>query len=55
MCVGCSRQTCYVIKQDEVIRVVPGQVVTAPYVGWLLSQRAVDRIMHTKVVDTNLK
>ena len=52
---GCSTSTTYVIKQDEIIKVTPGQIVTAPYSGWLLSQRAVERIMHTKVVDTNLK
>jgi len=55
MLVSCSTSTTYVIKQDEIIKVTPGQIVTAPYSGWLLSQRAVERIMHTKVVDTNLK
>jgi len=55
MLVSCSTNTTYVIKQDEVIKVTKGQSYIAPDNGWLLSDRAVARIMHTRVVDTNLK
>lgn len=55
MLAACSTSTTYVTKQDEIIKVTKGQSYIAPDNGWMLSDRAVARIMHTKVVDTNLK
>jgi len=53
--VGCGSTSVYVLNQDELIRVKTGQVVTSAYDGWLLSDRAVKRVMNAKVKDVNLR
>jgi len=52
---GCSRTSVYVLDQSEVIRVQEGQAITAKYKGWLLSDRAVDRVMNAKIKAVNLE
>ena len=50
--VGCSTaKKVYILDQSEVVRVKATQTYTAKFDGWLLSQRAVDRIMNTKIAD----
>jgi len=53
--VGCSYTKAYIINQSEIIRVKANQNITAEYDGWLLSDRAVDRIMDIKIKKVNLK
>ena len=52
---GCSRISVYVLDQAELIRVKKDQTVTSKYDGWLLSQRAVDRVMNAKIKAVNLE
>jgi len=54
---GCSfaRTPVYVLDQAELVRVKQGEQVTAKYDGWLLSDRAVDRVMNVKIRGVNLK
>jgi len=50
--VGCSTaKKVYILDQAEVVRVKANQTYTTKFDGWLLSQRAVDRIMNTKISD----
>ena len=53
--VGCSRISVYVLDQSELVKVKSGETITAKYDGWLLSQRAVDRVMNAKVKAVNLQ
>ena len=53
--VGCSTTSVYVLNEEELVRVKASQTVTAKYDGWLLSDRAVNRVMNAKIKDTNLK
>lgn len=53
--VGCSRTGVYVLHEKELIRVKAGETITAKFDGWVLSDRAVDRVMNTKIKATNLK
>ena len=54
--VGCARLTSvYVLNKEELIRVKKGQTVIAEYDGWLLSDRAVDRVMNAKIKAVNLQ
>ena len=51
--VSCATKTSvYVLDQAEVVKVKAGDVVTAKFDGWVFSNRAVDRVMNTKVDDT---
>jgi len=43
------------LDQAELVRVKQGEQVTAKYDGWLLSDRAVDRVMNAKIKEMNLK
>ena len=51
---GCSTTSVYVLDQKELIRVKSGETVEAKYDGWLLSDRAVDRVMNAKIAQTKL-
>ena len=53
--VGCNKTSVYVLNQKELVRVKAGQNITATYDGWLLSQRAVDRVMNAKIKAVNLE
>jgi uncharacterized protein YjcR len=52
---GCAKTSVYVLDQAELIRVKQGQAITAKYDGWLLSDRAVDRVMNAKIKAVNLE
>jgi hypothetical protein len=52
--VGCST-TVYVLNQAEIVKVKAGDNVTAKFDGWVLSNRAVDRVMNAKIKATNLQ
>lgn len=52
---GCGRTSIYVLQQEELVKVKSGDTITAKYDGWLLSQRAVNRVMNAKVEDVKLK
>lgn len=53
---GCASTTSvYVLDQAELIRVKKDQSITVQYDGWLLSDRAVDRVMNAKVKAVNLQ
>ena len=52
---GCSRISVYVLDQAELIKVKSGETITVKYDGWLLSNRAVDRVMNAKVKAVNLQ
>jgi hypothetical protein len=45
----------YVLEKEELIKVKAGDNITAKYDGWLLSQRAVDRVMNAKIRAVNLQ
>ncbi len=52
---GCAKTSVYVLDQAELIRVKKDQSITAKYDGWLLSDRAVDRVMNAKIKAVNLQ
>ncbi len=52
---GCASTSVYVLDQAELVRVKKDQTVTAKYDGWLLSDRAVDRVMNAKIKAVNLQ
>jgi len=52
---GCARTSVYILDQAELVRVKKDQTVTAKYDGWLLSDRAVDRVMNAKIKAVNLQ
>jgi len=52
---GCANTSVYVLDQAELIRVKVNQNITAKYDGWLLSDRAVDRVMNAKIKGVNLE
>jgi hypothetical protein len=52
---GCGRISVYVLNQEELVKVKTGDTITAKYDGWLLSNRAVDRVMNAKIKATNLQ
>lgn len=52
---GCSRISVYVLDKEELVKVKAGDTLTAKYDGWLLSQKAVDRVMDAKIKGVNLK
>ena len=53
--VGCSSTSVYVLNKSEVERVKANQNITAKYDGWLLSDRAVARVMNAKIKAVNLE
>lgn len=52
---GCSRTSVYVLDQAELVKVKTGDTLTAKFDGWLLSNRAVDRVMNAKIKAVNLQ
>lgn len=52
---GCASTSVYVLDQAELMRVKKEQTVTAKYDGWLLSDRAVGRVMNAKIKAVNLQ
>jgi hypothetical protein len=52
---GCARTSVYVLDQAELVKVKAGDTVTAKYDGWVISQRAVDRVLDAKIKGVNLK
>ena len=52
---GCTSTNVYVLDKEELLRVKTGKEVTPQFDGWLLSDRAVDRVMNAKIKDVNLK
>lgn len=52
---GCASTSVYVLDQKELERVKAGQTVEVKFDGWLLSDRAVDRVLDTKIKKVNLK
>ena len=54
---GCASTatSVYILDQAELVRVKKDQTVTAQYDSWLLSDRAVDRVMNAKIKGVNLK
>jgi len=53
--IGCNTTKVYVLDKEELIRVKAGEIVTAKFDGWLLSDRAVDRVMNAKIEGIKLK
>ena len=52
---GCASTSVYVLDQAELVKVKSGETITAKYDGWLLSQRAVDRVLDAKIKRVNLQ
>ena len=52
---GCVSTSVYVLDQAELVRVKSGQEITAKWDGWLLSDRAVKRVMDAKIKGVNLQ
>ena len=52
---GCTRTSVYVLDKEELIGVKAGETVTVKFDGWVLSQRAVDRVLDAKIKGVNLK
>ena len=46
---GCVSTSVYVLDQAELVKVKAGDTVTAKFDGWLLSTRAVNRVMNAKI------
>jgi len=53
--IGCNTTKVYVLDKEELIRVKAGEIVTAKFDGWLLSDKAVDRVMNAKIEGIKLK
>lgn len=53
--IGCSSTAVYVLNKSEVERVKANQNITAKYDGWVLSDRAVNRVMNAKIKAVNLE
>jgi len=55
ICSGCATTSVYVLDQAELVKVKAGETITAKFDGWLMSQRAVDRILDARIKGINLK
>lgn len=55
MLTGCGRTSVYVLHQDELVKVKAGDALTAKFDGWLLSNRAVARVMNAKIEAVKLQ
>lgn len=52
--ISCSHlKSVYVLDQAEVVKVKTGEQITAKFDGWMLSNRAVTRVMESKIIDVN--
>lgn len=52
---GCATTSVYVLDKEEIVKAKAGEPITPKFDGWLLSQRAVNRVMNSKIADINLK
>ena len=52
---GCATTSIYVLDKEGLVKVKAGDSITSKFDGWLLSQRAVNRVMKAKVEDVKLK
>jgi hypothetical protein len=52
---GCARTSVFVLNKEELVRVKKGQNITVEYDGWVLSDRAVDRVLNAKIKAVNLQ
>jgi hypothetical protein len=52
---GCANTSVYVLNKEELVKVKSGETITAKFDGWLLSQRAVDRVLNAKIKAVNLQ
>lgn len=49
---GCAtKRGVYVLDREELVKVTAGDALTAKFDGYLLSNRAIDRVMNAKVDD----
>ena len=48
---GCKTTSVYVLDQAELQKVKAGEKIEAKFDGYLFSNRAIDRVMQTKVDD----
>jgi len=54
--VACNTTSVYVLDKEELVKVKKGDVVTVQFdEGWLLSKKAVDRVMNAKIEQQKLK
>ena len=53
--VGCVSTSVYVLDQKELMRIKANDMITAKFDGWILSDRAVTRIMDAKIKKINLE
>lgn len=52
---GCASNNVYVLDQQELVRAKAGQSVTPKFDGWVMSDRAVQRIMDVKIKGAGLE
>ena len=52
---ACASTNVYVLDQSELLRIKKGQQINATYDGWVLSDRAVQRVLDAKIKGVNLK
>ena len=52
---GCGRVSMYVLDQKELVKVKAGDTVMVKFDGYLLSNRAIQRVMKTEIEDIKLK
>ena len=52
---SCANTSVYVLDQSELLRVKADETVTVKFDGWIFSDRAVSRVMDTKIKGANLK
>jgi len=54
--ISCSHtKAVWVLDQQEIVKVKSGEPVTPAFDGWMLSNRAVSRVMDSKIIDVNNK
>ena len=52
---GCGQVSMYVLDQKELVKVKAGDVITAKFDGYLLSNRAIQRVMKTDIEEIKVK
>ena len=53
---GCTSSTSvYVLEKEELVRVHKGQPINATFDGWVISDRATQRVLDAKIKGVNLK
>ena len=54
--VACNTTSVYVLDKEELVKVKKGDIVTVQFEeGWLLSKRAVERVMNARVEKEKLR